>query len=96
MHFVLLLEQLFDALTPSFKYALRLNQWKGARVLRQTNTRGCGYNSFFIIQSGQVSEGGAISVSWHVNYTYKLQFNYKYTRSTSCRKVFYYSLKCIY
>ena len=67
MHFVLLLEQLFDALTPSFKYALRLNQWKGARVLRQTNTRGCGYNSFFIIQSGQVSEGVAISVSWHVN-----------------------------
>jgi len=32
---------------PSFKYAQQLNQWKGTHVRSQTNTRGCGYNSFF-------------------------------------------------
>ena len=34
-------------MTPSFKYAQRLNQWKGAHGLGQTNTRGHRYNSFF-------------------------------------------------
>ena len=29
-----------DAETPRFKYAYQLNQWKGARVLGQTNRRG--------------------------------------------------------
>ena len=32
---------------PSSKYAKWLNQWLGAHGLRQTNTRGHGYNSFF-------------------------------------------------
>ena len=38
--------------TPSFKYAQRLNQWKDAHVLGQTNTSERGYNSvLFVIQS---------------------------------------------
>ena len=33
-----------DAETPRFNYAKWLNQWKGAHVLQQTNTRGHVYN----------------------------------------------------
>ena len=49
---------------PSFKYAERLNQWKGARALGQTNTHGRGYNSVLLLY--KAGKCGAERSSWHI------------------------------
>jgi len=45
-----------------FKYAQRLNQWKGAHVHGQPNTRERGYNSFFCYTK-QAHVGGWSDIS---------------------------------
>ena len=67
----------------SFKYAYRSNQWKGAVLNMHTGLTNGKVQVYsdkqipmdldtivsFVTQSGQVLEGGAISVSRHVNST---------------------------